>query len=58
MTTCVTCGNEIEGSEPTPDEGYGEESYAPAQAEYEGELYRFCCSEHKEEFEADPERYV
>lgn len=58
MTTCVTCGNEIEGSEPTPDEGYGEESYAPAQAEYEGDLYRFCCSEHKERFEEDPERYV
>lgn len=58
MTDCVTCGTEIEENEPTPEEGYGHESYAPAQAEYEGEIYRFCCSEHKEEFEEDPERYA
>ena len=58
MTTCVTCGDEIEETEPTPEEGYGEEAYAPAQAEYEGDIYRFCCSEHKEEFEEDPKRYV
>lgn len=58
MTTCATCGDEIGESEPTPEEGYGEESYAPAQIEYEGELYRFCCSEHKEAFAEEPNRYV
>jgi hypothetical protein len=58
MTICTTCGDDIEESEPTPEEGYGEESYAPAQTEYEGDLYRFCCSEHREAFEEDPEQYL
>jgi hypothetical protein len=58
MTICTTCGDDIEESEPTPEEGYGEESYAPAQTEYEGDLYWFCCSEHREAFEEDPEQYL
>ena len=58
MTDCVVCESEIEQEVTGPEAGYGGESYAPAQTEHAGEVYYFCCSDHKESFESDPERYV
>lgn len=57
MPACPVCGVEIEEENPTPDAGYGGESYPEAQTEYQNKIYQFCCSEHKEEFESDPEEY-
>jgi Cu+-exporting ATPase len=31
---------------------------APAFATYQERTYYFCCDEHKQKFEADPERYA
>ncbi|ADJ15655.1 YHS domain-containing protein [Halalkalicoccus jeotgali] len=58
MTDCPVCNNEIEGETPGSEAGYGGENYAPAQTEYEGEVYYFCCSDHKESFESAPEEYA
>lgn len=58
MTDCPVCDGEIEQETPGSEEGYGGESYAPAQTEYEGDVYYFCCSDHKESFESDPEEYA
>lgn len=58
MATCAVCGADIEESTASPDEGYGSETYAPAQEEYRGDVYRFCCSDHKEEFREDPDAFV
>lgn len=57
MPECPVCGVEIEEENPTPDEVYGGESYPEAQTEYQDDIYQFCCSEHKEEFESNPEEY-
>ena len=57
MPTCPVCGVDIEEEHPSPDEGYGGESYPEAQTEHQGEMYQFCCSEHKEEFESSPGEY-
>lgn len=57
MPTCPVCGVDIEVENPSPDAGYGSESYPEAQTEYQDEMYQFCCSEHKAEFESDPEEY-
>lgn len=57
MPECPVCGADIEKVNPTPDEGYGGESYPEAQTEYRGELVQFCSAEHKEEFESNPEEY-
>ncbi|MFC6906212.1 YHS domain-containing protein [Halalkalicoccus tibetensis] len=58
MTDCSVCDDEIEQETPGPQEGYGGESYAPAQTEFQGEVHYFCCSDHKEAFESDPEEYA
>lgn len=58
MTTCTVCGTDIEAEQPSPDAGYGGESYPEAQTEYQGTLYYFCCTGHKREFEANPEQFV
>jgi YHS domain-containing protein len=58
MTTCTVCGTEIEEQTPSADAGYGSESYPEAQTEYQGDLYYFCCSEHRDAFEADPDQFV
>jgi YHS domain-containing protein len=58
MTSCPVCGAEIGEANPKPDEGYGSEVYPEAQTEYRGETYQFCCSEHRETFESDPEEYA
>lgn len=58
MTECPVCGTEIGETNAQPDAGYGGEEYPPAQAEHEGQAYQFCCSEHKEEFQASPGRYA
>jgi YHS domain-containing protein len=58
MTTCTVCGTDIDAETPSADAGYGSESYPEAQTEYHGSLYYFCSSEHKREFEADPEQFV
>ncbi len=31
---------------------------APAKSEYQGKTYYFCCSECKEKFDKEPDRYV
>lgn len=58
MTVCQVCGTNVEGETTAMDEGYGSESYPEAQTEYEGEVYQFCCSEHKAEFESNPTEYL
>lgn len=60
MTDCSVCGDEIEQETPGPgpQEGYGGEDYAPAQAEFHGDVHYFCCSDHKDAFEDDPEEYA
>jgi YHS domain-containing protein len=58
MTMCPVCDVEIEEETLTMEEGYGSESYFEAQTEYQGEIYQFCCSEHKEEFESSPEEFL
>lgn len=58
MTTCIVCQADIEHATAAPETGYGSEQYPPAQTEYRGETYRFCCSDHKETFETNPEQFV
>lgn len=58
MTTCTVCGRAIEAEHPSPDTGYGGESYPEAQTESQGTLYYFCSIDHKQAFEADPEQFV
>lgn len=58
MVECQVCGTDIDEANPQPDEGYGGEEYLPAQAEYEGEIYQFCCSDHKDKFQATPDQFT
>ena len=46
MAMDVVCGMEVE------------ESTAPAKTEYEGRTYFFCSSSCKQNFVADPERFI
>jgi len=58
MATCVVCNVDIDRATAVPDTGYGSERYPPAQTEHGGEIYRFCCSDHKDTFEENPDRFV
>lgn len=57
MPPCPVCGSPVDQSSPEETD-YREESYAAAHVEYEGETYEFCCDEHREAFEENPEEYV
>lgn len=57
MPRCPVCEADVDRASPEETD-YREESFAPAQTEYEGETYTFCSEEHREAFEADPEEYV
>jgi YHS domain-containing protein len=46
MVRDVVCGMELD-----PDS-------APAETEYNGEIYYFCSEECKQDFEKSPERYT
>jgi YHS domain-containing protein len=57
MAECPVCGSDVE--ENNPDEtDYREKTFGGPQVEYEGETYVFCCEEHREAFEENPEEYV
>lgn len=58
MTTCMVCQTDIEQQTAFPETGYGSEYYPPAQAEYQGAVYHFCSTDHKETFQANPNRFV
>jgi len=58
MSSCVVCETDIDRAAATPDTGYGSEQYPTAQAEYQGETFRFCCSDHKATFQDNPEQFV
>jgi len=58
MSICAVCGTDIDRATAAPDTGYGSERYPPAQTEHAGEIYRFCCSDHKATFETNPARFV
>lgn len=58
MATCTVCGVDIEQRTASANTGYGSESYPPAQTEYHGEIYQFCSSDHKQQFQATPEQFV
>ncbi|WP_121823378.1 YHS domain-containing protein [Halostella salina] len=57
METCPVCGQGIEARNPTETD-YEDEAFAPAEAEYDGETYRFCSEDCKRRFEASPEEYA
>jgi len=57
MDTCPVCGRGIEARNPTETD-YEDEAFAPAEAEYDGETYRFCSEDCKQRFEASPEEYA
>ncbi|RBI58836.1 YHS domain-containing protein [halophilic archaeon] len=57
MPTCPVCGMEVDRTNPAETD-YQDEEYAPATMEYEGETYYFCSTEHEEEFQNGPEKYV
>ncbi|MFC4551027.1 MULTISPECIES: YHS domain-containing protein [Halorussus] len=57
MAECPVCGMDVETTSPEETD-YRDESFSPAQVEYEGETYEFCGEEHREAFEADPDEYV
>lgn len=58
MSTCIVCAVDINQAIAAPESGYGSERYPPAQAEHNGSIYRFCCSDHKETFQVEPEQYL
>jgi|GEM_PF-480707 YHS domain-containing protein len=58
MATCIVCDVDIEAATAAPETGYGSEQYPPAQSEYQGTVYQFCCTDHKETFQEDPGRFV
>ena len=57
MATCPVCGRDIEAQNPSETD-YADREFAPAQAEYEGESYRFCSEDCKQRFESDPDEYA
>ena len=57
MAQCPVCGSDVDAGSPEETD-YREESFARAQVEYEGETYTFCCEEHRETFEENPEKHA
>ena len=57
MATCPVCDRDVEAQNPSETD-YGDQEFAPAQAEYEGESYRFCSEDCKQRFESDPDEYA
>ena len=56
-TECVVCGRSIDSEDPS-ETGYGDETVAPAQVEYDGKTYLLCRDSCRRTFEEDPEAYV
>lgn len=57
MATCPVCDRDVEAQNPSETD-YGDREFAPAQAEYDGETYRFCSEDCKQRFESDPGEYA
>jgi YHS domain-containing protein len=57
MAQCPVCGSDIEQGNPTETD-YREEAFGGTQVEHEGETYVFCCEEHRDAFEENPDEYV
>ncbi|WP_276280490.1 YHS domain-containing protein [Halorussus caseinilyticus] len=57
MAQCAVCGADVE-TDSLEETDYRDEEFAVAQVEYEGETYVFCSEEHRDTFEATPEKYA
>ncbi|WP_458206994.1 YHS domain-containing protein [Haladaptatus sp. NG-SE-30] len=57
MATCIVCGSDLDAESPNETD-YQDTEFAPATADYGGETYYFCSSEHEAEFESNPEQYA
>ena len=57
MEICAVCNTEVETGEPYETDYLDEERQAPT-ATRDGMTYYFCCEDHRETFEEDPEEYL
>jgi P-type Cu+ transporter len=46
MDNCDVCGAQIDGANP------------PAESQYNGQTYCFCCDSCKQKFDANPQMYA
>ncbi|MFC7081574.1 YHS domain-containing protein [Halorussus caseinilyticus] len=54
----MRCLRRGRGDRQPEETDYRDEEFAVAQVEYEGETYVFCSEEHRDTFEATPEKYA
>lgn len=57
MATCPVCGRDVEVENPAETD-YGDQTFAPARAEYDDETYYFCSDGCKHRFEDAPGEYA